>query len=68
MPNLPTAKQFEVLYPLLSRDPEWLILAGLGDGTEAELARKKWPSIRILSCDPDPRAVEWQRQRPGGRY
>lgn len=66
MISLPTHRQLEVLYwypgttpshiPLLVREPKCLILAGVGDGNEAELALQRWPDIKIAAFDPDSRA------------
>lgn len=55
-PADPTA----VVAPHLPRPPRWLVVAGLGDGIEAQCAARRWPGVRCVGVDPDPRAVYWQ--------
>ncbi len=59
---LPTERQFEVVYPHIE-SPDVLILAGLGEGNEAQLAAMRWPEVVIYGFDPDKRALVYQRER-----
>lgn len=51
-----------VVAPYLDRDPRWIVIGGLGDVMEARQARDRWPKVRIVGLDPDPRAIRWQRE------
>lgn len=46
--------------PYLPTPPDWLVIAGVGTGTEVKDALARWPSVKVLGLDPDLRAVQWQ--------
>ena len=54
------ADPFQVFDPFLLAPPEWLILGGLGDHYDAQIARKRWPKVKIIGIDPDPAVIAWQ--------
>jgi FkbM family methyltransferase len=49
------------LVPFLRRDPKWFFIVGLGDGNEGTCALRRWPGVRLIGVDPDPRAIKAQR-------
>ena len=53
-----------VVKPFLTRDPQWIVLGGLGDGNEAQCALRHWPAVQLIGVDLDPRAITTQ-QRAG---
>lgn len=54
-----------LLAPFLSVEPTWLILAGLGNCDEYRPARRRWPNLQIVGVDPNPQAIEHQRNQHG---
>lgn len=54
------ADPWEVIAPYVARDPDWVVLGGLGNVDEISPALRRWPSARVLGVDPDDRAVAWQ--------
>lgn len=42
--------------------PKWLLLGGPADAYEAQLARKRWPGIKIVGVELNPEAVAWQHK------
>lgn len=59
-PSLPDP--LAVLVPYLDREPEWLVLGGLGDSPDGQEALQRWPKAKLLGVDPDPRSIAWQRE------
>ena len=51
------------IYPFLEGllEPEWLLLGGPADANEAQTAREKWPSIKVVGVDPNPDVIPWQK-------
>ena len=57
-PSIPDP--LSVVVPYLNTTPQWLILGGLGDGDDLVPALCRWPSMKAIGIDPDPRAIKWQ--------
>jgi len=53
---------FAVAAPFLDGPPQWLILGGLGNTPDVHRARERWPDVKVVGVDPDPRAVAWQKE------
>jgi FkbM family methyltransferase len=49
------------MFPYL-KDPEWLLLGGPADADEAQCFAARYPGIKIVAVEPDPRMVRWQKE------
>lgn len=54
------ADPFAAAAPFLAKPPSWLVLGGLGTDDDWRHARRRWPEVKIVGIDPDPRACDWQ--------
>jgi len=55
------ADPIALVAPFLEASPDWFIIGGLGDGLEWCHARWRWPTVKLIGVDPDPRAIQAQR-------
>lgn len=54
--------QLSVIYPYLKTEPSWLLLGGPADANECQTARAKWPSIKVVGVDPNPKVLKFQAE------
>lgn len=54
--------QLSVVYPFLTKEPKWLLLGGPADANEAQTAVAKWPGIKVVGVDPNPKVIQFQTE------
>lgn len=54
--------QFEGIVKFVEIEPDALILGGPADANEAQCFAKHWPNAKIIACEPNPEAREWQHK------
>lgn len=48
-------------FTLLQKSPKHIVLGGLGNEADFQSALKYWPDAMLIGVDPDPRAIQWQK-------